>query len=88
MDKFKFGQHSRASNSKADSQILPNIKLVKDSMTVLFICKFHNEMIKNKNVELVRDLMSVLVTCKIEDNLIKSKGISCPQHFFQALKGK
>ena len=88
MDKFKFGlyQHPRASNS--DSQILPNIKLVKDSMTVLFICKFHNEMIKNKNVELVRDLMSVLVTCKIEDNLIKTKGISCPQHFFQALKGK
>ena len=51
MDKFKFGlfQHSRASNSKVDSRILPDFKLVQDFMPVLFICTFHNELIKNKN---------------------------------------
>ena len=29
-----------ASNTKGDSRILPNFKLVKDFMPVLFICKF------------------------------------------------
>ena len=53
------------------------------SMPVLFICKFHNELIKNKNIELIQDLMSVLVTCKIEEDLIKHKSMSCPHHFFR-----
>ena len=59
MDKFKFGlsKHSRASNPKIDSRVFPNIKLVQDFMPFLFICKFYNELIKNKNVESARDLM-------------------------------
>ena len=67
----------KASNSKVDSQILLNFKPVQDFMHVLFICNFHNELIKYKNIELVRDLMSVPVTCKIED-LIKIK--ACRVH--------
>ena len=48
MDKFKFGlfQHSRASHSKVDSRIWPNFKHVQGFMAVLFICKFHNDLIK------------------------------------------
>ena len=85
MDKFKFGpfQHSRASNSNVDSWILPNFKLVQDFMPVLYICKIHNELIKNTNIELIRALIPVLVTCKIEEDLIKNTGMPC-----QALKGK
>ena len=51
MDKFKFWlfQHSRPSSSMVDSRILPNFKLVQDFMPAIFICKFDNELIKNKN---------------------------------------
>ena len=57
MDKFKFVlfQHSRASNAKFDSWIWPNFKLVQDFMAVLFIWKFHNDLIKTKHIAWHKD---------------------------------
>ena len=44
-----FCQNSRASNFKIDSWIWPNFWTVQDIMPVLFICKFHNDLIKTKH---------------------------------------
>ena len=89
MDKFEFGlfQYSRASNSEVDSRILPNFKLVQDFMPIQFICKFNNELIKNKNIDLIRGILSVLVTCKIEEELIKNKG-NWRVHIFSEAQGQ
>ena len=46
MDKFKFGLYQNLNANKSDSQIWPNFKLDQDFMPVLFIWKFHNDLIK------------------------------------------
>ena len=38
--------HSRASNSKVNSLIVPEFGLVRDFMSVQVICKFHKDPIK------------------------------------------
>ena len=54
---------SRASNSKANSPIWPEIQLVRDFTSVLVTCKFEEV-----------DFTSVLVTCKFEEVPIKNEG--------------
>ena len=45
MDKVLRTQGQVFSNFKIDSQIWPNVLTVQDFMPVLFICKFHNDLI-------------------------------------------
>ena len=43
-----FFWHSRASNSKVNTQILPEFELDRDFMHVQVICNFHKDQIKTK----------------------------------------
>ena len=44
--------HSSASNSKVNSAILPEFKLIRDFMHVKIICNFHKDPIKIKQAML------------------------------------
>ena len=55
MSNMDFFQHSRASISKEHSKIWPNFEPVLDFMPVLLTCKFHKDLIKNKEAIPVPD---------------------------------
>ena len=56
---------------KVNSRILPDFNLIKDLMPALFMCKFHNELLKNKISN--SSEIKCLVTFKTEEDLIKNK---------------
>ena len=75
-EKFRL---SRASNSKANNPI-SKIKLVRDFMPVLLICKFKEDPISQ--VDFIPDFMSVLVTCKFKEDPIKIEGLRAITAFY------